>query len=67
MAISTPRPRPTAIDWSMQTKFVPIKNGMVALVPKAPPEAANKIFAGPGLTDKGASAKIHVTAKSVLI
>jgi hypothetical protein len=51
----------------MQTKFVPIKNGMVALVPKAPPEAANKIFAGPGLTDKGASAKIHVTAKSVLI
>ena len=47
------RPNPTANVWNTLVKFVANQNGIVFLIPKVLPEAAYKIFAGPGLITIG--------------
>ena len=60
-------PKPTASDCRIQTRLVPRQNGIVALTPKAAPDAANNTLAGPGLIDSGASAANQAIAVLVFI
>jgi hypothetical protein len=47
--------------------FVPSQNGTVFLTPKALPDAAYKIFAGPGLMTIGSSVTSQRNAVSISI
>jgi len=47
--------------------FVPSQNGTVLLTPKALPDAAYKIFAGPGLITIGSSVTSQRIALSITV
>jgi hypothetical protein len=47
--------------------FVPSQNGIVFLTPKALPDAAYKIFAGPGLITIGSSVTSQRIAVSITV
>jgi hypothetical protein len=47
--------------------FVPSQNGMVFLIPNELPDAAYKIFAGPGLMTIGSRVTSHRSAISISI
>jgi hypothetical protein len=51
----------------MLVKFVPSQNGMVFLIPNELPDAAYKIFAGPGLMTIGSKVTSHRSAVSISI
>jgi len=48
-------------------KFVPSQNGIVFRIPNELPDAAYKIFAGPGLITIGSSVTSHRIANSISI